>query len=178
MEINLKVPEAQSRESRLGSITGYNGDLADLTSRGCSGCLQNRGRCLSSASSCTHLHGISLLIGIQGAIVVDHGPIGCSAGLIGFAGSRRSRRDGLRFPDSHVHSSNMNEADTVFGAVDKLKKSIRAAYERHHPKLIYVTTCCVSSIIGDDVYSVTQEMSAELGIPVGFGAMEGIKSKI
>jgi nitrogenase molybdenum-iron protein alpha chain len=72
----------------------------------------------------------------------------------------------------------MNETDTVFGAVEKLKRTIRAAYERHHPKVIYVTTCCVSSIIGDDVYAVTQEMSEELGIPVGFGAMEGIKSKI
>jgi nitrogenase molybdenum-iron protein alpha chain len=87
------------------------------------------------------------------------------------------REDGKK-RHSAVVSSNMTEADTIFGATDKLYETIMEAYRRHRPKAIYVVSSCVSSIIGDDAYSVTQAAGEALGIPVGFACGEGIRSKI
>ncbi len=179
MALNLKAPESESREQRLGSITGYYGNSREMALQGCSGCLENRRRCFTTVSSCTHHHCISLLGPIDGAVVVDHAPVGCSSGVINFSQNRvRVKAPNGQKEHFKVISSNIKESDTVFGAVDKLKATIREAYERHHPKVIYVTTSCTSSIIGDDVYSVVQEMQEELDIPIGFAAAEGIKSKI
>lgn len=180
MTLSLNIPESQSREQRLGSITGYHGTFKKLTQQGCAGCLGNRKRCFSTVSSCSHTHAVNQLAGIKDAVVVDHAPVGCSAGMINFS----INRNRVNFNDSGekrhliVVSSNMKESDTIFGGTEKLKKTIRAAYRRHKPKAIYVSTSCTSSIIGDDVNSVVQEMSEELNIPVGYAAGEGIKSKI
>jgi nitrogenase molybdenum-iron protein alpha chain len=98
--------------------------------------------------------------------------------MINFSVSReRSKRD-LNGKNLTVVSTNLKESDTIFGALDKLRSTIRSAYKRHHPEEIYVVTSCTSAIIGEDVYSVVQEMKNELDIPIGFAAAEGIKSKI
>ncbi|SHN51182.1 nitrogenase component 1 [Desulfitobacterium chlororespirans] len=179
MTLNLKSPEFQPREQRLGSITGYEGTLKDMAQRGCGGCLTNRRRCFTTVSSCTHFHCLSLLINIEDSVIVDHAPSGCSSGIIHFSANRVA--SGRLGPDKHharVFCTNIQERETVFGALDKLRDTIRAAYERYHPKIIYVSTSCTSSIIGDDVYSVVQEMREELGVTISFAAVEGIKSKI
>jgi nitrogenase molybdenum-iron protein alpha chain len=180
MALDLTSPESQSREQRLGSITGYEGTLKDMAAKGCGGCLGNRRRCFTTTSSCTHFHCLSLLINIEDSLIVDHAPNGCSSGIIHFSAGRTIA--GMNFgTDRHqarLFCTNINESDTVFGALDKLRDTIRAAYERHRPKVIYVSTSCTSSIIGDDAYSVVQEMREELGVTIGFAAVEGIKSKI
>ncbi|MDR1570911.1 MAG: oxidoreductase [Clostridiales Family XIII bacterium] len=179
MALNLASPEIQAREQRLGSITGYKGTLRDMASSGCSGCLSNRRRCFTTVSSCTHFHCLSLLINIQDSVIVDHSPNGCTSGIIHFSANRVV--GGRLGPDTHharVFSTNIREDGTVFGALDSLRDTIRAAYGRYRPKIIYVSTSCVSSIIGDDVYSVVQEMREELGVTITFASVEGIKSKI
>lgn len=178
MAVNLNISESESRERRLGSITGYNGTIKDLTSQGCTGCLKNKKRCFSTVSSCSHTHALNQLAGIVGAVVVDHGPIGCSSGVINFTVSREVRKEDPTGRNLIVVSTNLKEPDTIFGALDKLRKTIREAYKRHRPKELYVVTSCTSAIIGEDVYSVVQEMKEELDIPIGFAAAEGIKSKI
>ncbi|MDR0570374.1 MAG: oxidoreductase [Clostridiales Family XIII bacterium] len=177
MALNLSTPEVESREQRLGSITGYFGTQKDMAAKGCAGCLGNRKRCFTTSSSCAHTHALSLLGPIEGALVVDHAPTGCGAGIINFSiGRIYAKEKGLGH--YKIVSTDLREQDTVFGATDKLRATIRAAYERHKPEIIFVTTSCVSSIIGDDVWSVVQEMREELPVPVGFAAVEGIKSKI
>ncbi|MDR1605052.1 MAG: oxidoreductase [Gracilibacteraceae bacterium] len=177
MALNLTNPEVQQREQRLGSITCYEGTLKDMAARGCSGCLGNQRRCFTTASSCTHFHALSLLIGIKDSVIVDHAPNGCASGLINFS-SNRVTRIAKNPQHARIFSTNITERDTVFGALDKLRATIRAAYERYQPKIIYVSTSCTAAIIGEDVYSVVEEMRAELGITIGFAAVEGFKSKI
>lgn len=180
MELRLDIPESQSREQRLGSITGYHGTFKNLTKQGCSGCLANKKRCFSTVSSCSHTHAVNQLAAIKDVVVVDHAPAGCSSGMINFSINRNRVNFNEDGEKRHlvVVSSNMKENDTVFGGVKKLKNAIREAYKRHIPKAIYVSTSCTSSIIGDDVNSVVREMAEELGIVVGYAASEGIKSKI
>ena len=43
----LKKPSANVREARLGSITGYSGNLEDIVSHSCCDTLKNRERCFS-----------------------------------------------------------------------------------------------------------------------------------
>ncbi|MDR0853878.1 MAG: oxidoreductase [Clostridiales Family XIII bacterium] len=181
MAIDLSQIEAQTREQRLGSITGYDGSLEDLTSQGCAGCLKNKNRDFQTVSSCAHHHAINQLAGLDGVVVVDHAPIGCAGAQIGFsvAKNRVPFSPEGPFPEhAKVVSSGINESDTIFGAIDKLKKTIRDAYDRHHPQEIYVTTSCTSAVIGEDVYSVVLEMREELDIPVEIAAGEGLRSKI
>lgn len=73
---------------------------------------------------------------------------------------------------------NLEERDTVFGAVEKLANTVREVYERVHPKAIFITTSCASGIIGDDVEGTAKELSEELGIPVVGCFCEGFKSRI
>ena len=47
-----------------------------------------------------------------------------------------------------------------------MRRSVRDAYIRYNPKVIYITTSCASGIIGDDVHSVADEMK-----DVGVGEM-------
>jgi len=181
MAIDLKQTESETREQRLGSITGYDGTLSHLTNTGCAGCLENKLRDFQTVSSCAHHHVINQLAGLDGTLVVDHAPIGCAGSQIGFSVSRNRLPFVPGDPEiehAKVISSGISESDTIFGAVDKLKETIRAAYERHHPKEIYVTTSCTSAVIGEDVYSIVLEMRDELDIPVEIAAGEGLRSKI
>lgn len=181
MGINLNVSAAPGREQRLGSITGYDGTLREMAVLGCQGCLKNRGRDFQTTSSCAHTHAINQLAGLDDTLVVDHAPIGCAGSQICFtlAKNKIPVIPG-RSPVHHarVFSSNINESDTIFGALDKLKAGVRAAYERYHPGEIYIATSCVSAVIGEDVKTAALEMQEELGIPVEVATAEGIRSKI
>jgi nitrogenase molybdenum-iron protein alpha chain len=182
MAIDLKQNECPTREQRLGSITGYNGTLSELTAKGCAGCLQNKLRAFQTVSSCCHTHTINQIAGLDGALVVDHGPIGCYGGQIQFTVNKNrlpSAPPGAP-PLEHniVVSTGLDEPDTIFGALDKLRDTVRAAAKRHKPKEIYIVTSCTAAIIGEDASSVAEEMQEELDIPVTFAAGEGMRSKI
>ena len=65
----------------------------------------------------------------------------------------------------------------VFGGIDKLRQSVDDAWERFHPKAIFISTSCATAIIGDDIDSVATEYSDKLGIPVVPMHCEGFRSK-
>ncbi|MDR3364604.1 MAG: oxidoreductase [Clostridiales Family XIII bacterium] len=182
MAIDLNQKESETREQRLGSITGYDGRLSDLTEKGCSGCLQNKGRRFQTVSSCSHTHTINQLAGLSGALVVDHAPIGCSGGQVFFTLNRnRLPMAPPGFPSlehAKVVSTDIDESDTIFGAAGKLRETVRAAYGRHRPHEIFIVSSCVSAVIGEDIFSVAQELTEELGIQVIAAAAEGLRSKI
>jgi nitrogenase molybdenum-iron protein alpha chain len=75
-------------------------------------------------------------------------------------------------------NTNMTERDTVFGSAEKLKRAIREAYRRFNPRAIFVTTSCVSGIIGEDLPSIVQEAREEIPVPVAPVFCEGFKSQI
>lgn len=180
MPINLEENCAQSREDRLGSITAYSGSLKELTIQGCEGCLKRRNRCISTATYCSHLTAVDELSVIKNAVVVDHGPVGCSSGMMRWNVNFRAASilKGLASSDLNVISTNIKESDTVFGAAGKLKDTVRTAYKRHHPDVIFITSTCTSSIIGEDIEGVIDELKDEIPIPIGYTSCEGIRSKI
>jgi len=75
MSINLSSPAVELRESRLKTITGYDGDAAHLISRDD---IPNRERTFIQCGSCSADQVMNLLTQIQNAAVVEHGPAGCA----------------------------------------------------------------------------------------------------
>jgi nitrogenase molybdenum-iron protein alpha chain len=112
--------------------------------------------------------------------VVYHAPIGCNAPVINYTiGIRGVAIARKQKPfDVHTLSTNIEERDTIFGAVEKLREALREADRRFHPRAIYIATSCASGIIGEDIESVADELEEELGYPIVPVYCEGFKSKI
>lgn len=181
MAINIQLDEPPVRDTRTRSVTGYEGTLKDLTEQGCRGCLKNRERCFTTGSYCSHLTAITSVLGLPDTLVVDHAPIGCSGVEMTFIGgySMNDPGPGGEYRDVvRMFTTKFTESDTVFGAADKLRETVRGAFERHHPKEIYIATSCTSAIIGEDIGPVADELTEELGIPVTVLGAAGMRSRI
>jgi nitrogenase molybdenum-iron protein alpha chain len=181
MPIDLNLSEPPPREQRLNAIVGYDGTLDDLTEKGCNGCLQNKDRCFSTIMYCSHMTALSSVLALQDTLVVDHAPVGCSGTYMvlgaGLDFNAPMPGGGYR-PQARMITTKLSESDVIFGAGEKLRNVVRAAYERHKPKEIYIATSCVSAIIGEDVHSIAQELSKELGIKVEMVGTAGMRSKM
>ena len=175
----LKKPAANTREARLGSITGYSGDLNDLVQHSCCGSLKNRERCFSQSSLCLSSCAIGQLLGIRDVAVVYHAPSGCCAMAAGtnvLARQIAARIDAEN--NSVLVGTGLDENDTVFGAIAKLRDITLETYRKHAPKAIFIASSCVSGVIGEDIDSLAEELSGELPIPVESIHCEGFKSRI
>lgn len=178
--IDIKRNEAPIREKRLSAITGYVGTVGELGERAGNCGIRNRDRCFTQASSCSSACCQGQLANIKDAVVVNHAAIGCAADSaainVNFKSGARIR--GLELGNVRIVSSDLRESDTVFGATSKLRNALIAAYRRYRPKAIFVTTSCVSGIIGEDVQGVLDELRDELSIPLVPAFCEGFKSKV
>ncbi|MDA8233375.1 MAG: nitrogenase [Clostridia bacterium] len=180
MAINLKSPEAPIRELRLGSITGYQGTVSDLCRKSQKGDLKEQERSFSQCATCASVTAICQLAMIQDAAVVNHAPLGCAGDFTNFNFINRigQNKRGWRLANARLISSNLRESDTVFGGAVKLREAVRAAYDRYQPRAIFITTSCVSGIIGEDLQGTTEDIEEELGIPIISVSCEGFRSQI
>jgi nitrogenase molybdenum-iron protein alpha chain len=192
MPINLKTAVVESREQRLGTIIGWDGkasDLADESGYARADCNAKCGQkarrvCelrspFTQGSVCSEQMVECQAGNVRGAVLIQHSPIGCGTGQVIYNSIYRNglAMRGLPVENLHLISTNLHEKDMVFGGVAKLERSIRDAWERHHPRAIFIATSCATGIIGDDVESVASELEDELGIPVIPLHCEGFKSK-
>lgn len=83
MPLNLNSTNVATRENRIGSITGYVGNLKDLAEKSECGSLKGCGRCFSQSSTCLSSCGLSQLASIRDVAVIHHGPAGCSVSSAG-----------------------------------------------------------------------------------------------
>ena len=74
--------------------------------------------------------------------------------------------------------TDLNENDTVFGAIDSLRKIVQHTWEEYHPDAIFISTSCVSGVIGEDVDGLADELKDEYPVPVIPVHCEGFKSRI
>lgn len=179
-DINIQSPEVSIREVRLGSITGFNGTAKELVGCSHAGTLRDASRSFSQCMGCSSGHALCQLAMITDAVVVNHAPVGCAGDFFGFNFVYRvgqMERD-LKPAMGRYFNTNLEENDTVFGGIQKLENTVREAYDRVKPKAIFITTSCASGIIGDDVESLANALTDDLGIPVVGCFCEGFKSKI
>lgn len=179
MPFNFSNANIAIRENRLGSITGFVGDLQTLVSKSEDGTLRNRERCFSQSSSCLSGCALNALAAIRNVAVVYHAPAGCTA---------MASNDAVKFgqiaarvnktTNSVFVCTDLNEKDTVFGATKDLEKIIRHTYDTYKPDAIFVSTSCVSGVTGEDVDGVASDLDKELPVPVIPVHCEGFKSRI
>ncbi|MFD2233167.1 nitrogenase component 1 [Phaeospirillum tilakii] len=192
MAINLKHPEAETREQRLGTITQWEGSASELArdsafTAGCGNAgrgqggkrLCERDSPFTQASMCAECIAVTNATIIQDSVVIQHAPIGCAASQ---SFTCRYYRDlaaqrGWEVSNPQAICTNLVERDMVFGGVAKLEQAIRAAWERHRPQVIFVASSCATGIIGDDIDGTAQQLEAELGVIIVTLHCEGFKSK-
>jgi len=179
MTINLDISTAGTREQRLGSITGYNGDLYDLANQSKCGTLKDRERCFSQSSTCLSSCALGQLSGIRDIAIINHAPSGCTVTAAGVEvlNAQLATKRGVANNTVFI-GTDMNEQDTVFGATDALKDIVRETYRRYQPKAIFIGTSCVSGIIGEDVDRIVEELKVEIPVPIAPVHCEGFKSRI
>ena len=176
----FKNTEVEIREIRNNSIVAYYGTAKELSRASENNELKCCENTFNQCSDCSAQRAFLQVGLIQDAAVVNHAPIGCAADFSLFQAQKRNGlpRRGQKALDLYAINTNMQEKDTIYGATRKLKNAIFEAYERFHPKVIFITTSCASGIIGEDIESVADETEAQLGIPVIPIYCEGFKSKI
>jgi nitrogenase molybdenum-iron protein alpha chain len=192
MAINLDTPVVIKREQRLGTIIAWDGKASDLSDqsdysrKGCgSGCGEKGSRLcdvkgpFTQGSVCSEQMVECQAGNVRDAVLIQHSPIGCGAGQVIYNSIYRNGLAMRKLPVENLRliSTNLKENDMVFGGVARLEQSIRDAWDRHHPKAIFIGTSCATGIIGDDVDGSASKMEAELGIPVIPLHCEGFRSK-
>ena len=102
-------------------------------------------------------------IHLTDARVIAHAPKGCSFYTwqnISSPGRKNLFNRGVLLPSSvapHFVSTDMSEAEAVFGGLDRLREEVRKALDDGCPAVV-VLSSCVSGIIGDDIKAL-EEMS-------------------
>ena len=91
--------------------------------------------------------------GIEGCVPLIHGSQGCSTYI------RRYVISHFREPID-IASSNFSEQAAVFGGGENLKTALANVIRQYAPKIVGVTTTCLSETIGDDVARYTAEFRA------------------
>jgi nitrogenase molybdenum-iron protein alpha chain len=198
-KINLDLVNVAPRELRLGSIISWDGSAADLAeisnyelrSRKRRGCGENCGSpgkgCrlaelnmpFNQQTMCSQSIVACQIGNITDCILIEHSPIGCSSyhPHFDFAYKVGLVRRGKSPESIQIVSTNLLESDMVFGASDKLRRSIKDAYDRFAPKAIFLSMSCSTAIIGEDIGSIAVEMGKKLKIPVVPLFCEGFRSK-
>lgn len=180
VSINIKTPEVEIREIRLGLITGFNGTAGGLCNKSRKNKLCEINRSFSQCLGCSSGNALCQLVMIQDAVVINHAPIGCSADFSDFNFTNRvgQRKRDFTLKNANLLSTNLEEKDMIYGGDAKLKETIGLAFERFNPKAIFITASCASGIIGDDIEGIAESAEAELKIPVVYISCEGFKSRI
>ncbi len=179
MAVDLTRTSVATREERLGSIVGYNGDIKNLAECSRCGQVKDRGRCFSQSSSCDAGCALNYLANIRDVAIINHAPSGCTAMASGALTNRiqLAAKRGLPYHTVFV-GTDMSESDTIFGAGQGLKDIIKQTYERYKPSAIFVGTSCVSGIIGEDVDAFIKQIEDDIPVPVIPVHCEGFRSKV
>jgi nitrogenase molybdenum-iron protein alpha chain len=169
------------RETRLKTLLTYNGTAAGLVEHAKKDDLKIGKFQYSQCGECQEGCALSVVSSITDTAVVVHAPIGCASGIIGSYLQNQgvaSARNKTFDAKPHVVCTNIKERDTVYGGVEKVRKAVYKLKKENNPKAIFITTSCASSIIGDDIASLADELTDELEIPVAVVNCEGFKSRI
>jgi nitrogenase molybdenum-cofactor synthesis protein NifE len=118
-------------------------------------------------STCRLFGTIKALSTVRRSAILVHGPKGCVYHINYILGMRGDR-------PGAIYTTSLDEQDVIFGAEGKLISAIEEIDRRLSPDLIFVLSCCASSIIGEDVGSACRASRARARV-IGFesGGFEG-----
>ena len=124
-----------------------------------------------SQRACVFCGSRVVLYPIADALHLVHGPVGCAAYTWDIRGALSSG------PELHrlSFSTDLREADVIFGGEKKLSAALDELIERHHPAAAFVYSTCIVGLIGDDLAAVCRQAETRHGIPVIPVMSEGFK---
>ncbi len=166
----LKGKAPMIREKRLSTIAAYYGTVEAILREYYDGKLKQRVRTFSQDTNNDILYALQVINTIEDVGIVIHGPRGC--GII------QNHYNIENSVNTNWAVTNIEEEDSILGSDRKLKKAVGKIFKKNHPKLLFVVTTAVVAINNDDVVSVTQELTDELGIPVIPIYTDGFRSKV
>ncbi|NTU89047.1 MAG: nitrogenase molybdenum-iron protein alpha chain, partial [Actinobacteria bacterium] len=112
---------------------------------------------------------------VKDALTIVHGPIGCSFYTWG---TRRHKaiagEDGMNLVP-YTFSTDMQEADIVFGGEKKLFKAVEEGIALFHPSTVFICSTCPVGLIGDDIHSVASRIEEAYGVKCIAFSCEGYK---
>ncbi len=158
------------REKRLSAIGAYYGTVEAILREFYDGNLKQRVRTFSQDTNSDILYALQVINTIENAGIIIHGPRGC-----GIIQNHFNNRNSLA---TMWAVTNIDEEDSILGSDVKLRRTVKSIYEENHPGVIFVLTTSVVAINNDDVASVTQDLTEELGIPVVPVYTDGFRSKV
>lgn len=112
---------------------------------------------------------------IKDACIITHGPIGCAYYSWGTRRHKAKKGEGEDNYLQYCFSTDLQEADIVFGGEKKLKKSIEEAIDLFHPSTIFICSTCPVGLIGDDIHAVAKWAEKEYGVKCIAFSCEGYK---
>ena len=168
------------REDRLGSIIVAGGTAKNLVDQTRRKCIKNQDRSFSQTTFCQQWLAMFTLATIKDTVVIVHGPVGCISSMSYinvFNRLGQIHRNGK--PESgRWISTNLLEADTIYGGEEKLRTAIQSADERYHPGAIFIFTSCVSGILGEDIEAVIESIQPKIKATVIPIHCDGFRSKL
>ncbi len=128
---------------------------------------------MEPVSTCKLFGAVRAAAAMKNTLPVIHGPRGCGYHIRYLLTARGGKR-------IRIASTELVEEDVVFGASDKLRRTLINADETHHPDLMVVMSSCATSIIGEDIRRVAEESAGDLGsevITVSAGGFESTQGE-
>jgi len=168
------------REDRLGSIIAAGGTAKNLVDQTRKKCLKNQDRSFSQTTFCQQWLAMFTLATIRNTVVIVHGPVGCISSMTYinvFNRLGQIHRNG-RPVSGHWISTNLVEADTIYGGEEKLRAAVRNADKHYHPDAIFIFTSCVSGVLGEDIDAVVAGVQPEIKATVIPIHCDGFRSKL
>jgi len=175
-----KIDIPPIRDNRLNSIITFGGNVSELVDLTNKKCLKDKNRSFTQTTFCQEWLALLAFSTVEDTVIISHGPVGCAGSLSVISvfckfgqmlrGKRPSNTIGI--------STNLTQDDVIHGGSEKLKEAILTAQDRHHPKVIFVYTSCVSGIVGEDIEGVIEEIKDQVQAKVLPVYCEGFKSKI
>lgn len=148
-----------SREKRNSTLSAYLGQTSALLQEFETGQVEQRIRTLSQSAPDDLFVALELLSGIRDAGIVVHGPRGCAASLLQTALFEAGGGD-------RWVVTNLSQRETIMGADAKLRAVVAAFHQRHRTEVIFVVATPAVAINNDDIHSVIEELSDELGVTI------------
>jgi nitrogenase molybdenum-iron protein alpha chain len=180
MATNLDLKHSETREHRLDSTVCWSGNLQEMSecNSSCGGVRKrNKERRFSQAGMCPNGCAAGILLGIRDIAVILHGPAGCSQlGAPTFRHQAASRINASY--ESYSYGDDMNENDTIFGAIDALKKLAEDILQNRKPQALFIINSCASAVIGEDIDSLIENLKSKYDTPIDNINCEGFKSQI
>jgi len=170
--MNLSGRSPASREKRLDTLSAYLGETSALLKEYESTEVDQRIRTFSQSTPDDVLSALKLLAGFRDAMTIIHGPRGCAASSVQLA--LAPAQEGRR---GRWIVTNLNQRETIMGSDNKLRETVKANYSRYAPKAIFIVATPAVSINNDDIQSVANELSDELGVPIIPAYTSGFASK-